>query len=69
MKIGIYTSTLSVSPTPPRWLEDPPQEALYLSIDHSSAASGSSMAMQYLVLGAAMTLLELFVLRLIKGNQ
>ena len=68
VKIGIYTSTLTVSPKPPLWLEEAPQEDLYLTIDHSSSASGSSMAVLYMVIGAVLTFLELAVVQLIKGH-
>ena len=68
VKIGVYTSTLSVSPEPPVWLEDPEPAELYLSIEHSSGASGSSMAVLYMVIGAVLTFLELALIQLIKGN-
>lgn len=68
VKIGSYTSTLTVSPNPPSWLEDPDPAELYLSIEHSSGASGSSMAVLYMVIGAVLTFLELAVIQLIKGS-
>lgn len=68
VKVGIYTSTLTASPIPPPWLEDAPPEELYLTIDHSSSASGSSMAVLYIAIGAVLTFLELALLQLIKGD-
>lgn len=68
VKVGIYTSTLTTSPSPPTWLEDIPEEDLYLIIDHSSSASGSSIGVLYLAIGAVLTFLELAVIQLIKGG-
>lgn len=68
VKVGIHTSTLSVSPEPPPWLEDPAPEDLYLTIVHSSSAAGSSMAVLYLLMGGILTFLELAVVQLLKGN-
>lgn len=68
VKIGIYTSTLTVSPEPPPWMEDAAPAHLYMSIDHSSSASGSSVAVLYMVISAVLTFLELAVVQLVKGD-
>lgn len=68
VKIGVYTSTLTISPEPPSWMADAEPARLYVSIDHSSSANGSSIAVIYMVIGAVLTFLELAVIQLIKGS-
>jgi len=68
VKVGIHTATITLSDTPEDWTEPVGSAPLYLFIDHSPSAGGSAMAVLYLALGLAMTLLELFVLRLLKGH-
>ena len=68
IKIGIHTSTVTVSPKPLPWMDDPSPQELYMGISYASLGNAQETAVIYFVLGAVLTFLELAVIRLIKGH-
>lgn len=68
IKVGIRTSTVTVSPEPLPWMEEQTPQALYMGISYASLGSAQETAVLYFVLGAVLTFLELAVIQLIKGH-
>lgn len=68
IKIGIRTSTVTISPEPLPWMEAQAPQTLYIGISYASHGSAQETAVLYFVLGAVLTFLELAVVQLIKGH-
>ena len=68
IKVGIRTSTVTVSPEPLPWMEAQVPQSLYIGISYASLGSAQESAVLYFVLGAVLTFLELAVIQLIKGH-
>lgn len=68
IKIGIHTSTVTVSRTPIPYMDTQEPAELYMAISYASLGNAQETAVLYFLLGAVLTFLELAVIQLIKGN-
>lgn len=68
IKIGIRTSTVTVSPEPLPYMETQEPSDLYMRIEYAAASNASQISVLYTVIGAVLTFLELAVIHLIKGH-
>ena len=68
MKIGIHTSTVTVSSEPLPWMEPQESQDLYMGISYAASSNASETGVLYFILGAVLTFLELAVIQLIKGS-
>lgn len=68
IKIGIHTSTVTVSPEPIPYMDTQEPSELYIAISYASVGNASETGVLYFILGAVLTFLELAVIQLVKGH-